>query len=101
MARRRSRLPPQVYAKTCSRCRRFKLIEEFPRCRSNSDGYYYYCLHCHAEIQRTRRKNNPDEHRASASRWRRKNTAKVRALARGTSRQRRERLGAVVNEEFT
>jgi hypothetical protein len=90
-----------AWSKICSRCRRFMLVEEFSRSRSSSDGYYYYCRSCHAEDQRARRKQNPEGHRASSRKWRRKNPAKVLALARGTAQRRRKRLSMVYREGFT
>jgi len=87
--------------KLCSRCHRRKLIDKFPRSRSNLDGHYSYCLCCHAKVQHARRKEHPEEHRAAARKWRRLNPEKARALARGRERRRRARLRKVAREEFT
>ena len=33
--------------KTCSKCKTEKLYSAFSKCRSNADGYMYYCKQCY------------------------------------------------------
>lgn len=35
-----------VNAKTCSRCKKRKFVDDFYKCSSSKDGYYNYCMQC-------------------------------------------------------
>jgi len=77
--------------KRCAHCKIEKTFEEFPKSRSERDGYFGYCKPCHSEKRKAYRRTEPTpEQRAEQN-------AKRRAFDKANpelKRQRRQRYYA-------
>lgn len=63
-------LQDNIITKTCSRCKELKPLTSYSKCKSNKDGYKYYCKEC---IKETYKPKSKERARLHSKKWREAN----------------------------
>lgn len=88
---------PQVPAKTCSKCKATKPLEDFYR-HTTADGRRSECKHCSSKARRARYLADPEKARAATRAWNAANPERKRASSKSWDDANRERKRRVTNE---